>query len=787
MSLAALIRALRVAGMQPTGLEIAEALWLARHLASSYATPAESRQHQPMTQIDDDGTDDPAPSYAPSSAKDVPLRTTKAAIAGSRIRGHPVGIPGIPGLHRRKDIQRALRPLRRYGPSLHRRVIDEDATATFIADTGLWTPVMRPAPERWFDVILAVDSSPSMNLWQPLISDLRIILSGTGAFRDIRTWELTLRQHSIVLRPNGRAAARSHRELIDEAGRRLFLIVTDGAARSWHDGSATRTLADWGKTGPVAVLQPLPEQMWSRTGLPTAPVLITAPAPGARNSQLRVERRRRRIPGISIPILGIEPDALHAWAHLVADSASAVRLAVTPASGGRQLPSSLADLNEPDIAVERFRASASPQAYQLAVFLSAVPLTLPIMRLVQHFAAPASPTSTLAEVILGGLIFHTGDSTYEFLPGIRETLLRELRRSELMAVFAAVSDYITQNVGRTSHTFPAIAQHADGSVTAVAQAFSWVPHAVAARLALPDMSPQAQKGKAVPPSRELGDAPSTGEPMVIMDGQSGPSVTDGEIIASMRMGDDVTSITDARAPELLAERPAGPPTGRVTTTARPGMRIVFIGPPGAGKGTQAQFIASHLAIPRISTGDIFRYNVSSDTELGRKAREFMERGDLVPDEVTVAMVRDRLAEDDAQEGFLLDGFPRNVPQAETLKKILLDSDVRLSVALELVVDEDEVVRRLAGRRTCRRCERVWHVLYDPPARTGICDDCGGELFQRDDDSEETVRHRLEVYAEQTSPLIAFYADENILIGTDATGPVEEVTSRALAALRPFVR
>ena len=218
------------------------------------------------------------------------------------------------------------------------------------------------------------------------------------------------------------------------------------------------------------------------------------------------------------------------------------------------------------------------------------------------------------------------------------------------------------------------------------------------------------------------------------------------------------------------------------------MRIVLVGPPGAGKGTQAHFIASHLSIPRISTGDIFRYNVANSTELGAKAKEYMDRGDLVPDEITVAMVRDRLGENDAKAGFLLDGFPRNVPQAETLKKLLLQEwDARLSVVLELVVDEDEVVRRLSGRRTCRRCERVWHVLYDPPARTGICDDCGGELFQRDDDSEETIRHRLEVYAEQTSPLIAFYADENILIGIDATGPVEEVTSRAMAALRPFVR
>ena len=217
------------------------------------------------------------------------------------------------------------------------------------------------------------------------------------------------------------------------------------------------------------------------------------------------------------------------------------------------------------------------------------------------------------------------------------------------------------------------------------------------------------------------------------------------------------------------------------------MRIVLVGPPGAGKGTQAHFIASHLAIPRISTGDIFRYNVTQNTELGIKAKEYMDQGDLVPDAITVAMVRDRLSDDDAQAGFLLDGFPRNVPQAETLKKMLAEMDTRLTVVLELIVDEEEVVRRLSGRRTCRRCERVWHVLYDPPVQPGICDDCGGTLFQRDDDKEEVIRHRIEVYDSQTAPLIAFYAVEGILVGIDATGPVEEITSRALAALEPYMR
>ncbi|WP_214108784.1 adenylate kinase [Acrocarpospora catenulata] len=216
------------------------------------------------------------------------------------------------------------------------------------------------------------------------------------------------------------------------------------------------------------------------------------------------------------------------------------------------------------------------------------------------------------------------------------------------------------------------------------------------------------------------------------------------------------------------------------------MRVVLVGPPGAGKGTQAQFIASHLSIPKISTGDIFRANVSGGTELGKLAKEYMDRGDLVPDEVTIAMVRDRLADSDAQEGFLLDGFPRNVAQAEVLKKMLADFGTGLDLVLELVVDDDEVVRRLAGRRTCRSCGKVWHVDFDPPKVDGICDACGGELFQRDDDREETIRHRLEVYQEQTSPLISFYADEGILRGVDATGPVEEVTQRAMSELRRFV-
>jgi adenylate kinase len=215
------------------------------------------------------------------------------------------------------------------------------------------------------------------------------------------------------------------------------------------------------------------------------------------------------------------------------------------------------------------------------------------------------------------------------------------------------------------------------------------------------------------------------------------------------------------------------------------VRLVLVGPPGAGKGTQAQFIASHFAVPKISTGDIFRANVSEGTELGLEARKYMDAGDLVPDEVTIAMVRDRLGEDDATEGFLLDGFPRTVHQAEVLDEMLAEKGAALDVVLELVVDDDEVVRRLSGRRTCRRCGHVWHQDFDPPVTEGTCDRCGGELFQRDDDSEDTIRHRLEVYADQTSPLIGFYGDRGLLRGVDATGPVEDVTERAINALRRF--
>lgn len=215
------------------------------------------------------------------------------------------------------------------------------------------------------------------------------------------------------------------------------------------------------------------------------------------------------------------------------------------------------------------------------------------------------------------------------------------------------------------------------------------------------------------------------------------------------------------------------------------MRLVLVGPPGAGKGTQAQFIAQACRVPKIATGDIFRANVTDGTPLGKTAKEFMDAGDLVPDELTIEMVRDRLGQPDASIGFLMDGFPRTVMQAEVLDEMLAAYDARLNAAMELVVDTDEVVRRLSGRRTCRTCNHVWHLDFDPPAVPDGCDHCGGDLFQRDDDREQTIRHRLEVYRVQTEPLVDFYGERGILIGIDAIGPVDDVTTRAVEALRRF--
>ncbi|MEU8996865.1 adenylate kinase [Streptomyces caniferus] len=213
------------------------------------------------------------------------------------------------------------------------------------------------------------------------------------------------------------------------------------------------------------------------------------------------------------------------------------------------------------------------------------------------------------------------------------------------------------------------------------------------------------------------------------------------------------------------------------------MRIVLVGPPGAGKGTQAAYLAKNLEIPHISTGDLFRANISQGTPLGREAKSYMDAGNLVPDSVTIAMAEDRMEQADAADGFLLDGFPRNLGQAKALDEYLKDKNLKLDAVLDLEVPEDEVVKRIAGRRICRNdSSHVFHAEYNKPKAEGVCDVCGGELYQRDDDREETVRKRLEVYHTETEPIIDYYKDQDLVVTIPAMGKVDEVTRRSMEAL-----
>ena len=205
------------------------------------------------------------------------------------------------------------------------------------------------------------------------------------------------------------------------------------------------------------------------------------------------------------------------------------------------------------------------------------------------------------------------------------------------------------------------------------------------------------------------------------------------------------------------------------------MRLVLVGPPGAGKGTQAQFLAAHFSIPHIATGDIFRANLKAGTELGNQAREFMDRGELVPDSITNNMVASRLEEPDALNGFLLDGWPRNVAQAEVLRAMMIEKKTPLNAVLEFSLADEEIIARLSSRRTCRDCGA-------PSVGVDKCPTCGGEVYQREDDKAEVITRRLEVYAEQTAPIISFYRNEGLLISVSAAGNVEDITASAISAL-----
>ncbi|AKB12899.1 MAG: adenylate kinase [Methanosarcina thermophila] len=215
------------------------------------------------------------------------------------------------------------------------------------------------------------------------------------------------------------------------------------------------------------------------------------------------------------------------------------------------------------------------------------------------------------------------------------------------------------------------------------------------------------------------------------------------------------------------------------------MNIIIFGPPGAGKGTQAKKMVDFYGIPQISTGDILRANVREGTELGLAAKEYMDKGELVPDEVLIGIIKNRLKEKDCEKGFILDGYPRTIPQADALATILDEINKPIDVVLNLEVPDEELVERVSGRLMCGNCGASYHRTFNPPRKEGICDVCGGELFQRDDDKEEAVKNRLTVYKRQTQPLIDYYAKKSLLVSLDGTKGIDEVFEDIKAILAKF--
>ena len=211
--------------------------------------------------------------------------------------------------------------------------------------------------------------------------------------------------------------------------------------------------------------------------------------------------------------------------------------------------------------------------------------------------------------------------------------------------------------------------------------------------------------------------------------------------------------------------------------------VILLGAPGAGKGTHAKRLSSLLGIPHISTGDIFREEMEKNSELGQEVRRYVESGELVPDEVVNQIVKKRLSQDDCKKGFILDGYPRTLQQAEALEQILKEISLPLKKVINLVVSEEEIIRRLSGRRICRNCGAIFHIVNMPPKKEGICDYCGGELYQRDDDKPEAIRHRLAVYHKQTEPLIRFYEEKGLLVNVNCEVPLEQSVEEIVKILQ----
>jgi RNA polymerase sigma factor (sigma-70 family) len=448
MALDRLQKGLRGLGVEATPLELAEALWLARHIdPQTVVRPADGngtiqqQPRKPTSQRDFlspfDTNDDTRGLH--SRADEIGEATVVGTV--------PVRVPAARALPAATRVASGLRSLRRRVPSVRETELDEEATARRVAESGRWHAVQRPVPMRWFDVAVVVDDHPSMVIWHQLVDELCEVLERLGAFRDVRRWRLqhTPRGELRMSPASDDRTSRDPDELVDPTGRRLTIVVSDAIGPAWDTGRMSAFMEKCGKHSPTVLLQPLPQRLWNRTALQPLPGKVRADRPGAANAHLRFDTTDPWVtstPEVPVPVLEIEPSGLAAWARLVSSGGAGVDLmvsALATSPAGLSVPSSPREL------VAHFRASASAEAFQLARNLAAVPLSLPVMRLVQAATVADPDSSQLAEVYLSGLFERAGPSgeEFEFAPGVRDVLLSTLRKSDVLRVLRAVTDVVT--------------------------------------------------------------------------------------------------------------------------------------------------------------------------------------------------------------------------------------------------------------------------------------------------------------------------------------------------------
>ncbi|MDG4802377.1 tetratricopeptide repeat protein [Micromonospora sp. WMMD980] len=497
MTTARLVTALRDLGLDPTPRQIAEALWLARFLPGTPRTAPDRRppaaepiEPPPAAESSTTAPADPEPAVRPGPevALHVPQARRTGTAGALRIR-----VPAPPALDFRALV-RSLRPLRRRVPDPRTLIVDEEATARRVVEQDLWVPVLRPVPQPWFDLTLAVDSGASMALWAPQISELERVLTRLRAFRRIER----VRLPATGVEPPGAVwpgvAGRSTRELLDPRGRRLILVVSDCAGPGWHDGSLFRTLQTWARHETVAILQPLPQRMWRRSGLVPVRGRLSAAAGVSTNSRLRFTPRQWRpdlLRVVPVPVLQLQPDWMAGWARLTGTGTGTIDAVITLPPRPAPPPAERAGAARPDDAVRRlsrFRATASPEALRLATQLADLPITLPIMRLVQRASALPPHPAYLAEVLLGGLLVadpdRTGELRFDFQPGVRPLLRDLLLRTDLLRLRHEIARFLAGQMGIGMREFVAALSAPAGMAgdAALGASFGRLPTTVLARL-----------------------------------------------------------------------------------------------------------------------------------------------------------------------------------------------------------------------------------------------------------------------------------------------------------------